>query len=133
MRFLPDSGNNDGYSVILCVSFFVEGFRLAHTMAFAINEINSDTSLLPNVTLGYSIYDTCITFGVTLRAAMSLISGREEQFELDESCVGSPPVLGIVGPGSSKDSIALSRILGLYKVPTVSLPLYFPYHMLSFD
>ena len=98
-------------------------------MAFAVNEINRNPSLLPNVTVGYSIYDTCLTLGVTFRGAMALVSDREERFTMDQSCVGSPPVLGTVGPSTSTSSIALSRILGLYRVPVVSLTLESPlYH-----
>ena len=94
-------------------------------MAFAIDEINRNPSLLPNVSLGYTIYDTCVTVGVALPAAMSLISGREEHFTLTERCVGSPPpVLAIVGPSSSKSSVAISRILGLYRVPMVSITIF---------
>ena len=89
-------------------------------MAFAITEINRNPSLLPNVTLGYSIYDTCAVLEVGFRAALSLLSGREEQIQLDESCVGSPPVLGIVGDSSSTHSIAISSVLGLYRVSMVS-------------
>ena len=90
-------------------------------MAFAIDEINSNPSLLPNVTLGYSIYDTCARVGVGFHAALSLISGREEQFHLYESCVAPPPpMLGIVGPSTSISSIYISRMLGLYSVPMVS-------------
>ena len=87
--------------VILCVSFNIDGFRWAQTMAFAIAEINSNPRLLPNVTLGYSLYDNCVTVRVAFRAALTLISGREERFQLPESCAGSPPVLGIVGDPSS--------------------------------
>ena len=108
------------YSGIIFVRFDIEGFRCAQTMAFAINEINRNSSLLPSVTLGYSLYDTCVTLGVTFRAAMSLVTGREDPFHLDEKCVGSPPVLGIVGADSSTRSIAIARILGLYRVPQVS-------------
>ena len=89
-------------------------------MAFAISEINRDPSLLPNVTLGYSIYDNCLTLGVAFRAALSLLSGREKRVQLGESCVGSPPVLGIVGGSTSTNAIAISRILGLNMVPMVS-------------
>ena len=111
-----------GYSDILCVRFDVMGFRWAQTMAFAIDEINRNPSLLPNVTLGYSIYDNCLTLRGAFRSALSLVSGREKRFQLDESCVGSPPVLGIVGDGTSKNSIAISSILGLYRVPMVNFP-----------
>uniref|UniRef100_A0A7N8WVY2 Extracellular calcium-sensing receptor-like n=1 Tax=Mastacembelus armatus TaxID=205130 RepID=A0A7N8WVY2_9TELE len=104
----------------VCVSFDVIGFRLAQTMAFTIEEINRNPSLLPNVTLGYSLYDNCNVLGIGFRAALSLVSGKEEKIILQESCAGTPPVLGIVGESSSTRSIAVSAVLGLYKVPMVS-------------
>uniref|UniRef100_UPI003AB0CF01 extracellular calcium-sensing receptor-like n=1 Tax=Centroberyx gerrardi TaxID=166262 RepID=UPI003AB0CF01 len=103
-----------------CQGFDILGFRHAQTMAFAIDEINRNSNLLPNVTLGYSLYDNCATLGVGFRASLSLASGREEQFLLDETCLGSPPVLGIVGDSYSTYTIAISSVLGLYKVPIVS-------------
>uniref|UniRef100_A0A665UQ58 Extracellular calcium-sensing receptor-like n=1 Tax=Echeneis naucrates TaxID=173247 RepID=A0A665UQ58_ECHNA len=103
-----------------CHGFDVIGFRLTQTMAFAIDEINRNPNLLPNVTLGYSVYDNCNTLGIGFRAALSLTSGQEEQVIIHESCEGTPPVLGIVGDSSSTRSIAISAVLGLYRVPTVS-------------
>ncbi|KAM9359542.1 extracellular calcium-sensing receptor-like [Symphorus nematophorus] len=103
-----------------CHGFDVLGFRQAQTMAFAIDEINRNSNLLPNVTLGYSLYDNCLELGIGFRAALSLVSGQEEHFTVDKICVGTPPVLGIVGDSSSTRSIAISSVLGLYRVPMVS-------------
>uniref|UniRef100_A0AAQ6AKS4 G-protein coupled receptors family 3 profile domain-containing protein n=1 Tax=Amphiprion ocellaris TaxID=80972 RepID=A0AAQ6AKS4_AMPOC len=103
-----------------CHGFDVIGFRQAQTMAFAIEEINRNTNLLHNVTLGYSLYDNCNKLGVGFRGALTLASGQEEQIILDKTCAGSPPVLGIVGDSSSTRSIAISAVLGLYRVPMVS-------------
>ncbi|XP_074496736.1 extracellular calcium-sensing receptor-like [Sebastes fasciatus] len=103
-----------------CHSFNVVGFRQAQTMAFAIDEINRNSNLLPNLTLGYSLYDNCNNLGIGFRAALSLASGQDEQFILDKTCVGTPSVLGIVGESSSRRSIAISAVLGLYRVPMVS-------------
>uniref|UniRef100_A0A8C7UBA7 G-protein coupled receptors family 3 profile domain-containing protein n=2 Tax=Oncorhynchus mykiss TaxID=8022 RepID=A0A8C7UBA7_ONCMY len=89
-------------------------------MAFAVDEINRNPDLLPNITLGYQLYDNCQKLGVSLRAAMSLASGTEKEFFLDETCSGSPPVLGIVGDPGSTHSIAISSVLGLFRVPMVS-------------
>ncbi|TNN65966.1 Extracellular calcium-sensing receptor [Liparis tanakae] len=72
------------------------GFRHAMTMAFAIDEINKNNNLLPNVTLGYSLYDNCATLVIGFSAALLLASGQEEQFLLQKECLGTPPVLGIV-------------------------------------
>uniref|UniRef100_A0A3B4VQT8 Extracellular calcium-sensing receptor-like n=1 Tax=Seriola dumerili TaxID=41447 RepID=A0A3B4VQT8_SERDU len=103
-----------------CHGFDVLGFKQAQTMAFAIDEINRNSHLLPNVTLGYSVYDNCLQLGIGFRAALSLASGLEEKVTLHETCVGTPPVLGIVGDSASSHSIAISTVLGLYRVPMVS-------------
>ncbi|XP_050921651.1 vomeronasal type-2 receptor 1-like [Lates calcarifer] len=103
-----------------CQGFDLAGFRHAMTMAFAIDEINRNSNLLPNVTLGYTLYDNCATLGISFRASLSLASGQEEQFLLEETCVGAPPVLGIVGESFSTFTIAMSSVIGLYKLPIVS-------------
>uniref|UniRef100_A0AAZ1X162 G-protein coupled receptors family 3 profile domain-containing protein n=1 Tax=Oreochromis aureus TaxID=47969 RepID=A0AAZ1X162_OREAU len=107
-----------------CHGFYVQGFRLAQTMAFAIDEINKNSNLLPNVTVGYTLYDNCVELGIGFRGALSLASGQEEQIILHNTCVGNPPVVGIVGDSSSTRSIAISSILGLYRVPMVMKPKY---------
>ncbi|XP_036392195.1 extracellular calcium-sensing receptor-like [Megalops cyprinoides] len=102
-----------------CEHFDLAGFQAAQTMAFAIEEINRDPNLLPNVTLGFHLYDNCVKLAVAFRAATALVSGTEESLS-DMECTGSPPVLGIVGDPGSTHSIAISRVLGLFRVPLVS-------------
>ncbi|XP_031612237.2 extracellular calcium-sensing receptor-like [Oreochromis aureus] len=103
-----------------CQGIDTPGFRHAMTMAFAIDEINKNSKLLPNVTLGYSLYDNCATLDIGFSAALSLASGQEEQFRLLENCSGTPSVVGIVGDPFSTFSIAASSVLGLFKLPIVS-------------
>ncbi|XP_073342541.1 extracellular calcium-sensing receptor-like [Pagrus major] len=118
--FFPDLSFTSEPQQPTCYGFDIPGFRAAMTMTFAIDEINRKANLLPNVTLGYSLYDNCYKLGIGFRAAMSLVSGQEEQFILDKTCVGTPPVIGIVGDSSSTSSIAISSVLGSYRVPMVS-------------
>ncbi|PWA22102.1 hypothetical protein CCH79_00010356 [Gambusia affinis] len=116
----PDQSFTAEPQQLTCHSFDFLGFRKAQTMAFAIDEINRDHQLLPNVTLGYSLYDSCLTLGVGFRAALALVSGQEEHIVLNETCEGAPPVVGLVGDSSSTRTIAISTVLGLYRVPMVS-------------
>ncbi|XP_077050150.1 extracellular calcium-sensing receptor-like [Siphateles boraxobius] len=102
-----------------CEKFNMEGFQHAQSMAFAIDEINKNPNLLPNITLGYHLYDNCVMLGMAFRAAISLASGTEESFS-SVNCTGPPPVVGIVGDASSTPSIAISIVLGLFRVPIVS-------------
>ncbi|CAL8353101.1 unnamed protein product [Lota lota] len=104
----------------ICHGFDPVGFRQAQTMAFAVDEINRNSKLLPNISLGYSLYDSCGNLGISFRAALSMTSGSGEPFQLNESCYGNPPVLGIVGDTSSTRTIAISSIVSLYRVPMVS-------------
>uniref|UniRef100_A0A8C4TGK4 Extracellular calcium-sensing receptor-like n=1 Tax=Erpetoichthys calabaricus TaxID=27687 RepID=A0A8C4TGK4_ERPCA len=97
----------------------ISRFHWPQTMAFAIEEINRNPNLLPNITLGYRLYDNCNNLPSGLRATTSLISGDDETVT-DLSCKGLPPVIAIVGDPMSSHSIAMSRILSLYRVPMVS-------------
>uniref|UniRef100_A0A8C4TG94 Extracellular calcium-sensing receptor-like n=1 Tax=Erpetoichthys calabaricus TaxID=27687 RepID=A0A8C4TG94_ERPCA len=102
-----------------CESLDFSVFQSAQTMVFAIEEINKDQTLLPNVTLGYRIFDNCVRLPVALRAAVTLVGGLDE-VSTEINCNGAPPVLAIVGDPGSTHSIALSRIVGLFRMPMVS-------------
>ncbi|KAL1256602.1 hypothetical protein QQF64_012147 [Cirrhinus molitorella] len=102
-----------------CELFYMTSFQQARTMVFAINEINNNPSLLPNITLGYQIFDNCLRLGVAFRGAIALVSGTEETVS-DLNCKGPPPVIGIIGDPGSTHSIAISSVLGLFRVPMIS-------------
>ncbi|CAM4579165.1 unnamed protein product [Leuciscus chuanchicus] len=102
-----------------CEQFDKASFQQAQTMAFAIHEINKNPNLLPNITIGYHLYDNCVKLGVAFRAATALVSGTEDSFS-NLNCAGLPPVIAIVGDPGSTHSIAISSVLGLFRVPMVS-------------
>uniref|UniRef100_A0A3P8VYH8 G-protein coupled receptors family 3 profile domain-containing protein n=1 Tax=Cynoglossus semilaevis TaxID=244447 RepID=A0A3P8VYH8_CYNSE len=117
---VPDLSFTSEPQESVCYGFHPSGFRQAQTMAFAIDEINRNPNLLSNVTLGYSLYDNCNELAKGFRAAMSLISGQAGEMISEKTCVGLP-VLGIVGDSFSTSSIAISTVVGLYRVPLVKL------------
>uniref|UniRef100_A0A8C4ZN80 Olfactory receptor C family, w1 n=1 Tax=Gadus morhua TaxID=8049 RepID=A0A8C4ZN80_GADMO len=96
-------------------------FRWMQTMIFAIEEINREGKLLPNVTLGYKIYDSCSTPYQALKAAMELM-GTEQDSEVEmvdnHMCHGTVPV--VIGDGGSTQSLVVARFLGAFNVPQVS-------------
>uniref|UniRef100_A0A9J7WYR8 Olfactory receptor C family, g2 n=1 Tax=Cyprinus carpio carpio TaxID=630221 RepID=A0A9J7WYR8_CYPCA len=82
-------------------------FRLAQIMIFAIEEINRSESLLPNVTIGYRIYDTCGSRLSTMSATTGVMNGQD--FGLGDRCNGHPPLHAIIGESESSATVILNR------------------------
>lgn len=106
------------YCLLHLVSFNLDGLKTVMAMAFAVEEINRNPDLLPAVKLGYRIFDNCMRLDVAFRAAMALVTGTNKYSSM-HNCSGLPPVLGIVGDPMSSSSIAISSVMGLFRVPMV--------------
>ncbi|GCB70454.1 hypothetical protein scyTo_0005680 [Scyliorhinus torazame] len=99
--------------------FNLRAFRWVQLMIFAIEEINNDPSLLPNITLGYKIYDSCATPALALRAALTILNGQEENVTLSR-CNGGSPVHALIADAGSTQSITIARTAGLFGIPMIS-------------
>ncbi|KAL1256557.1 hypothetical protein QQF64_012102 [Cirrhinus molitorella] len=87
-------------------------------MIFAIEEINRSESLLPNVSIGYRIYDTCGSRLSTMSAVMGLMNGQA--FGAGYICNGESPLHAIIGESESSATVILSRTTGPFKIPVIS-------------
>uniref|UniRef100_A0A8C0CCR0 Parathyroid cell calcium-sensing receptor n=1 Tax=Balaenoptera musculus TaxID=9771 RepID=A0A8C0CCR0_BALMU len=101
-----------------CGGFNFRGFRWMKTMIHTIKEINERKDILPNITLGYQISDTCFTISKSMEAALVFLTGQEENKPSFRNSTGAM-LAGIVGAGGPSLSVAASRILGLYYLPQV--------------
>ncbi|XP_072557251.1 extracellular calcium-sensing receptor-like [Paramormyrops kingsleyae] len=101
-----------------CTDLNLRSFQYAQTMIFAVEEINNSTSLLPNTTLGYKIYDTCGSVATAVRAAMTLANDHQGQAS-GTLCTKPSTVQAIIGEASSS-SIAISAFVGPFNIPVVS-------------
>uniref|UniRef100_A0AAV2J7F0 Extracellular calcium-sensing receptor n=1 Tax=Knipowitschia caucasica TaxID=637954 RepID=A0AAV2J7F0_KNICA len=93
-------------------------------MIFAIEEINDSSSLLPNITLGYRIFDTCNTVSKALEATLSFVAQNKiDSLNLDEFCNCTdhiPSTIAVVGAAGSAVSTAVANLLGLFYIPQIS-------------
>ncbi|KAM9481506.1 extracellular calcium-sensing receptor-like [Clarias gariepinus] len=102
---------------LICTSLNFEEFRFAQTMIFAIDEINK-SGLLPNISIGYKIFDSCGSELASMRTVVGLINGQETTAQ--ETCPGHSAVQAIIGESESSSTIVMSRATGPFKIPVIS-------------
>ncbi|GCB69228.1 hypothetical protein scyTo_0005440 [Scyliorhinus torazame] len=115
----PNLSFHEEPSPPVCDGFNSRSFRWMQTMIFALQEINKDPMLLPNITLGYNIYDTCTTPTHSLRAALTLASGPYEDAS-NSNCEGTSSIPVIVGDSGSTQSLVVARTMMSFNIPMVS-------------
>ncbi|KAM3875163.1 vomeronasal type-2 receptor 1-like [Diretmus argenteus] len=102
-----------------CKIFNQRAYRWLQTMIFAVQEINSNPGLLPNLSLGYLTADTCLEESTTLVAAMTMVTGQDVSLA-DTDCGSAPTVPVIIGDARSSGSIVVADTLGVFDIPMVS-------------
>ncbi|XP_022625380.1 extracellular calcium-sensing receptor-like [Seriola dumerili] len=102
-----------------CEIFNQRAYRWLQVMVFAVEEINNNSNLLPNFTLGYLAADTCLAESTTLLSAMAMVTGQEVHLG-NSGCGSVPAVPVIVGDTFTSSSIVVANTLGVFDLPMVS-------------
>ncbi|XP_060089038.1 vomeronasal type-2 receptor 26-like [Heteronotia binoei] len=86
-------------------------------LVFAINEINKDLALLPNITLGFRIFEDTYFARMTYQAGLSFLSG--DQLVPNYRCSRQEKLLSVIGSLYSRISMQMASLLALYKIPQI--------------
>ena len=125
----PVHDNNEGGS--RCGEVRKErGAERMEAMLYAIDRINSDPTLLPNITLGFDIRDTCNSENVGLDESIDLVIEADSELDasscnqdLTTSGNGSAatiPTSFVIGAAASAVSVPVATLLRLFQLPQVS-------------
>uniref|UniRef100_A0ABM5FCK4 Vomeronasal type-2 receptor 26-like n=1 Tax=Pogona vitticeps TaxID=103695 RepID=A0ABM5FCK4_9SAUR len=96
----------------------LEGTTFWHILPFlfAVREINEKPTLLPNITLGYNIYENHFSARTTSEALVDLLSVGQQH--VPNYLCGKQTGLSVVLEGADSEiSTQISTILDLYKIP----------------
>lgn len=99
-------------------------------MIYAITQINQRTpKVLPNITIGYDIYDTCGDVTLAIRAALKLLENKSDPrsrlMPVDiQSALPEPKTKVVIGERASEVSIAVARVVALWSLTQVCFTLW---------
>ena len=107
-------------------------FGRAEAVIFAINSVNKNSSLLPNVSLGYDIRDYCDSGALAMKIAYDF------KRKSDPVCMhkpnsttspgsssiiwstGSKPISALIGPSNSASAVLVASLLQVADIPAIS-------------
>ncbi|XP_053216409.1 vomeronasal type-2 receptor 26-like [Podarcis raffonei] len=127
-----------GIASQICYTFYEEFFKvhpsenmfeLPHMMtkfyqhvlalAFAVEEVNENPKILPNITLGFHIYDSYFDAKMTYRTTLDLLF-KSHRFILNYKCDTQKNLIAIIGGLSYDTSFHMADTISLYKIPQLT-------------
>ncbi|XP_016144605.1 metabotropic glutamate receptor 6-like [Sinocyclocheilus grahami] len=105
-----------------------KGIHRMEAMLYALDQINSDPDLLPNITLGARILDTCSRDTYALEQSLTFVQALIQKDNSDVRCSnGELPIIpkpervvGVIGASASSVSIMVANVLRLFAIPQIS-------------
>lgn len=112
-----------------------KGIHRLEAMLYALDQINSDPDLLPNITLGARILDTCSRDTYALEQSLTFVQALIQKDTSDVRCSnGEPPIIpkpervvGVIGASGSSVSIMVANVLRLFAVRHLHLSVCISY------
>lgn len=102
--------------------FLLTSYQRFQLMRFTVEEINNSTSLLPNVSLGYQIFDHCSdtqNFPDIFR--LISVKGFIQPWDEERKSIKSK-VISVIGPCRSGHAVTMAPLFMTDLIPVVSLP-----------
>ncbi|XP_043522698.1 metabotropic glutamate receptor isoform X2 [Frieseomelitta varia] len=108
------------------------GVQRLEAMLFAVDQINRDKKILPGITLGVHILDTCgrDTYALNqslhfVRASLSnlditVLECADKSVPRVKKTVSAGPIFGVIGGSYSSVSLQVANLLRLFHIPQIS-------------
>ncbi|KAM8939624.1 vomeronasal type-2 receptor 26-like [Pelodytes ibericus] len=102
-----------------CIGLLPHDYNNVLIFLFAIELLNASPDILPNITLGYHFYDSCLDPSKAVKSVLQILSGPRKTVP-NYSCMDYNKVAGFIGDHHSKTTIPIAQILGIYGFTQIS-------------
>ncbi|XP_055922412.1 metabotropic glutamate receptor isoform X1 [Eupeodes corollae] len=107
------------------------GVHRLEAMLYAVDHVNNDSTLLPGITIGVHILDTCSRDTYALNQSLQFVRSSlnnmdTSAFECQDLSTPQPrrnttgPVFGVIGGSYSSVSLQVANLLRLFHIPQIS-------------
>ena len=148
LLFLPLTSSNDGYrnykdgDVIVggllnihysgtndqCTELSTTGLGYAEATIFAIEKINKNSTILPNVTIGYDLRDYCYSNARAMKIAYDFMCDGDPVHMSNQNISTSPTryvketktISALLGPTESGSAVLVGSLLQVSDIPAIS-------------
>ncbi|XP_060549670.1 vomeronasal type-2 receptor 26-like [Pantherophis guttatus] len=100
------------------LSILTKHYQHILALAFAVKEINKNSQLLPNFSLGFHIYDSYFNAKRTYCATIQLMS-TSDRFMPNYKCGIQNNLIAVIGGLDAQTSLHMANILDIYKIPQI--------------
>ncbi|XP_072254970.1 extracellular calcium-sensing receptor-like [Pyxicephalus adspersus] len=102
-----------------CTWFDLSIYQYLKTAFYTAEETNQNQNILPNITLGFQMYDTCNVPHYELQGALRFLT-EPYRVPSNSPCNSSSFFSAVIGSRVSVNSIILANVLGAFRYPQVS-------------
>ncbi|XP_068129506.1 extracellular calcium-sensing receptor-like [Hyperolius riggenbachi] len=102
-----------------CRKLSLETYLQIQIVKFATTEVNKNSESLPNITLGFQVYDSCSMLQRELQGTLWMLTGQSRAIP-NFQCQRKEKLAAIIGHSTSTYSILMAHILGLSRYPQIS-------------
>ncbi|XP_066486318.1 vomeronasal type-2 receptor 26-like [Tiliqua scincoides] len=102
-----------------------KNYQQVLSLVFAVKEINENSKISPNVSLGFQMYDSYLNARITYQNTLKLLS-TWERIVPNFKCDQRKNLIAVIGGRSSEISLHMATILGIYKIPQIAFSILAP-------
>ncbi|XP_015279007.1 PREDICTED: vomeronasal type-2 receptor 26-like [Gekko japonicus] len=116
MMSFKDQPNFTSYSIPFVLT---KNYQHIMALVFAVTEINGNHEILPNITLGFNIYDSYYNARQTYHATMELLSTKN-RFIPNYRHNSHNNLIAVIGGLEPEISLHIATMLSIYNIPQLS-------------